>query len=178
LASIFYSENVPFLQQLCGFDARSLPLLQRILLVCDGTLTDTIEAAFQEPIVLHKVDVAVSAAATPTPELSIQSGAQVMHRRILLRGESTGRNYVYAQSLLALDHLPAGFRRDLVESNVPLGRLWSDYRLETWKELLSVERAPATSAYFPAGDLLTRTYRVISAGRPIMRITESFPASY
>jgi chorismate-pyruvate lyase len=160
---------VPFLQQLCGFDSRSLPLLQRILLVCDGTLTDTIEAAFQEPIILHKVEVTVARATEHVPELAIEPGAEVMRRRIELRGGNSGRVYVQAESLLALDHLPEGFRRDLVESNVPLGRLWSDYRLETWKELLTVRRED---------EMLTRTYRVISGGRPIMRITESFPVAY
>ena len=43
-----------FLAQFDGFDASSLDLLQRILLVTDGTLTDTLEAAFLGPIGLGK----------------------------------------------------------------------------------------------------------------------------
>ena len=44
-----------FLAQFGDFDASSLDLLQRVLLVSDGTLTDTLEAAFLEPISLRKI---------------------------------------------------------------------------------------------------------------------------
>jgi chorismate-pyruvate lyase len=173
---------VAFLGQLCGFDASSLDLLQRVLLACDGTLTDTLEAALLEPIVLHKIALNVAPARVAIVALEVDPGAEIMERKILLRGETSGRNYVYAESLLVLDRLAAGFRKDLVESNVPLGRLWSDHRLETWKELLSVERGPmgALAEYFTGneGDVLTRQYRVISGGRPLMLITESFPVVY
>ena len=171
-----------FLGQLCGFDASSLDLLQRVLLACDGTLTDTLEAALLEPIVLHKISLNIAPAGIAIAALEVDAGSEIMERTILLRGQTSGRNYVYAESLLVLDRLPAGFRKDLIESNVPLGRLWSEHRLETWKELLSVQRGRmgALAQYFAGNDadVLTRQYRVISSGRPLMLITESFPVVY
>ncbi|MGH9719395.1 MAG: chorismate--pyruvate lyase family protein [Bryobacteraceae bacterium] len=172
-----------FLSQVNGVDPKSLGLLQRIFLVNDGTLTDTVEAAVLEPIRLTKLSGAISPAAAPAAALDLEAGETVMDRAILLSGETTGRNYVYAQSQLALDRLPAGFRRELLDSNKPMGRLWSEYRLETWKELLSVTRGPAPglAAHFPGGeheDMLRRQYRVVSGGRPLMIITEWFPARY
>jgi hypothetical protein len=47
--------SVAFLAQLDGFDASSLDVLRRIFLISDGTLTDTVEAAFLEPIALIKL---------------------------------------------------------------------------------------------------------------------------
>jgi len=172
-----------FLAQLGNFDASSLDLLQRVLLVNDGTLTDTLEAAFLEPIALCKVSIDTAPAERAMAELELGAGAPVMTRRILLCGESSGRNYVYAESWLALDRLPPRFREELVESDAPMGRLWSEHRLETWKELLAVRihKMGGLARYFDStedADCLIRRYRVISGGRPLMVITEYFPARY
>lgn len=172
-----------FLAQLNGLDPRDLGLLQRIFLVNDGTLTDAVEAAVLEPIRLTKLASNILPAAAPVAALELEAGATLMDRTILLSGGNTGRNYVYAASQLALDRLPAEFRQELLDSDKPMGRLWSEYRLETWKELLNVSRAPAPdlAAYFPVEeyeDMLRRQYRLISGGKPLMVITEWFPARY
>ena len=54
-----------FLLQLEDFDPHSLGLLQRIFLVSDGTLTDTLEAAFLEPVGIVKL--AAETAREPVP---------------------------------------------------------------------------------------------------------------
>ena len=171
-----------FLAQFDGFDASSLGLLQRVLLVTDGTLTDTLEAAFLEPIGLRKIALNIRSAPAAIDELEIPAGAPLLDRKIVLYGENSARTYVYAESLLALDRLPPAFREELMRSNTPMGRLWSEYKLETWKELLSVGRHPMdkVAAYLgsAAGDCLVRRYRLISGGRPLMIIEEHFPARY
>jgi chorismate-pyruvate lyase len=172
-----------FLTQLGDFDPGALGMLQRILLVSDGTLTDTLEAAMLEPIHLSKVSVDVLPAPVPVPSLELDAGRTIMDRKILLFGATTGRNYVYAESQLAVERLPEDFRRELIESDKPMGRLWSEFRLETWKELLFVAREPVArlAAYFPYAtheDLLSRHYRLISGGRPLMVINEYFPAAF
>jgi chorismate-pyruvate lyase len=172
-----------FLQQLDGFDASSLNILQRILLISDGTLTDTLEAAFLEPIAVRKIHLTVAASPAPVPDLGIAAGEALMQRKILLHGETSGRNYIYAESLLVLDRLPQGFRTDLAETNIPVGRLWSKYKLETRKELLGVWRGPCNelAEYFRGNeqtDLLARRYRLISGGCPLMLITERIPTAF
>ncbi len=163
-----------------GFDVRSLPALQRVLLTSDGTLTDALEAAFLEPMTLLKIGTETSAAASGVPELDLAAGAPVMLRKILLRGGRTGATYLYAESRIVLDRLPPEFRERLTGSDVPLGRLWAEHRLETRKEILRVWRRPAAelSVHFGGAEqasLLVRSYRVFSGGRPIMLITEYFP---
>jgi chorismate-pyruvate lyase len=153
------------------------------LLVCDGTLTNTLEAAFLEPITLIKIAVDVSPAAAAVEALELEAGAPVMTRQILLRGERSGRNFVYAETVLALDRLPPDFREQLLTSSAPLGRLWLDHKLETRKEMLDVHEQPAgeLSQHFSGGPsalVLVRRYRVFSGGRPSMLITEHFPESY
>lgn len=169
-----------FLAPLRNLDLNSLGLLQRILLISDGTLTDIVEAAFEEPIRLVKLALETAPALTPVDDLGVTPGQAVMRREILLQGANTGRNYVYAESHIALDALPAGLREDLVTTNRPLGRLWVEHKLETRKEILRVWRVPAggPGVHFddPPQGLIARTYRVISGGRPIMLISEYFPA--
>jgi chorismate-pyruvate lyase len=172
-----------FLTQLSGFNSSSLALLQRILLVSDGTLTDTIEVTFREPIVVKKITLALLKARRRIDVLDLAEGQSIMDRRILLLGSRSGRAYVYAESLLAVDRLPPRFEQRLIESSTPLGRLWAEYKIEVWKELLSVSQVSIgdLACYFNSEtqtELLKRTYRVISGGNPIMVITEYFPLTY
>ncbi len=170
-----------------GFLARTdldglgtLSPLQRMLLACDGTLTDMVEAAFGEPIRLIKLAVETAPANEAVRELDLEAGALAMRRQILLQGESTGVNYVYAESLIAVDTLPPALREALLHSDAPLGRLWVQHQLETRKEILRVWRIPGEAPRFgPAGaqGQLARSYRVFSAGRPIMLISEYFPVA-
>ncbi|MEZ5399252.1 MAG: chorismate pyruvate-lyase family protein [Bryobacteraceae bacterium] len=154
-------------------------MAQRVLLVTDGTLTDTVEALYGEPIGLRKVALGITPASGGPDPLQAPAGSPIMHRKIVLYGEETGRNYVYAESALALDRLPPAFRDGLLNTDTPIGRLWTEFRVETWKELLTAAAIPAgpISRFFPdaPGDLLTRTYRMISRDEPLMVISEYFP---
>src|SRR5581483_2223275 len=177
------NRNMGFLAQLDGFDPGSLDPLQRILLVTDGTLTDTLEAAFWEPIGLRKIALQIVPARQPVEDLDLAPGELVLDRKIVLYGETTGKPYIYAESQLALGRLPPGFRDELMRSDTPMGRLWSEYRLETWKELLHVGRHAADQIaphlhIRPETECLLRRYRLISGGRPLMVIQEQFPVSY
>jgi oligopeptidase B len=163
-----------------GVDIDSLSLLQRVLLISDGTLTDAIEAAYLEPIHLVKLGIQSAPAVAGVEALDLKAGEWMMQRDILLRGATSGNNYVYARTLIALDKLDAGLRRDLLESDNPIGRLWVQYKLETRKEILKIWRLPARrlGRYFghaASAGLLARTYRVISGGVPVMVISEYFP---
>lgn len=176
-----------FLKQLDVFQQNSLGRLSRILLASDGTLTDVVEAAMLEPISLKRLHVETVSPDVPMDlnlldllDLAVRD--RVMERRILLFGSKTGRNYVYAESFLALDRFPCAVTRALTESDIPVGRLWLEHGLEGRKELLAVSCVPGNgclAAYFPEHRdtaLVMRRYRMISGGHPLMLITEYFPA--
>ena len=169
-----------FLARIGLEDLGTLTPLQRMLLACDGTLTDMVEAAFDEPIRLVKIAVETMPAGEAARELDLGPGGLVMRRQILLQGASTGVNYVFAESLIAVDALPPALREALLQSDAPLGRLWVQHRLETRKEILRVWRIPGAAPRFGAAGVqgqLARSYRVFSAGRPIMLISEYFPVA-
>ncbi len=174
---------IDILASLNGFDVTSLEPLQRVLLVTDGTLTEILEANFFERIRLVKISQKVIPATSAHALLDPSPGEVLIERKILLQGEESHRNFAYAESLIAVDKLDPSFRSKLLDSNTPLGRLWLEHKLETFKELPEVrcQRADDLCRYFECPDnapLLVRTYRVFSSSRPVMAITEYFPAAY
>jgi chorismate-pyruvate lyase len=174
---------IDILASLNGFDVNALEPLQRVLLVTDGTLTEILEANFFERIRLVKVSQRVISATASHALLEPNPEEVVIERKILLQGETSLRNYAYAESFIAVDRLGTSFRDALLNSDTPLGRLWLEHKLETFKELHRVRSQPANglSCYFECAEtapLLVRTYRVFSASRPVMVITEYFPAAY
>ena len=90
------------LAKLKGLDISSLEPLQRVLLVTDGTLTEILEAAFLERIQLVKV---LQQVVSSHECLEWEDNEPVIERGVLLRGERSRRNYVYAKSLIAIDRL-------------------------------------------------------------------------
>jgi len=161
----------------------TLEPLQRILLINDGTLTEVLEAAFLERIELIKVaqDIIPSGAArVDNPEFENET---LLKRKILLQGANSKRNYAYAESLIAVDRLSPKFRDDLLQSNMPIGRLWLEHKLETFKEIQKIIYLNANDLgqHFLCSDnslLLVRTYCVYSKGKPLISITEYFPPTY
>lgn len=172
------------LNNLTGIEIASLAPLQRMLLINDGTLTEILEAAFLEHIELVKVaQNVVDAQAHHTGIFPDIGNSALMERKILLRGTKSGRNYAYAESIISLDGLSPLFRDKLLKSNTPLGRLWLEHKLETFKQIQHMGCQPAAELcrHFRCADtspLLVRTYHVFSGAKPVMAITEYFPLSY
>jgi chorismate-pyruvate lyase len=164
-----------------GIDAGALKPLQRILLITDGTLTEILEANFLERIELVKLSQRRVSAVDSQARLAATAEESLLERRILLRGSTSGKTHVYAESIIAIDRLSAGFRDELLHSDVSLGRLWQKHRLETYKEPAAVSCRPAAAlaVHFACPEdllLLSRSYCVICDGRPTMHVLEYFQA--
>jgi chorismate-pyruvate lyase len=155
----------------------SLDPLERLLLASDGTLTDMLEALYLETISLVTLHQRMYPAPRRLDSLELDPGELVLDRRVLLRGRQSGRGYVSADSLLAVDRLAPPIRRALLTSDMPLGQLWKQCGTELFKQVLERRREPAAElfAYFhvrPESALLVRTYRAYVGGRPVALIRE------
>jgi chorismate-pyruvate lyase len=162
-----------------ALDLAVLSPIQRALLATDGTLTDMIEALFLEPIALVKRAERNAEGIAVHPALGVSESEPRLLRQVLLRGARSGTNYVYAESVIATDRLPSAVRAALA-SDVPLGRLFVAFRLETFKELIDVGEYEQEAAFefgWPCRRCFGRTYRVTSGGQPVMLISEYFPAT-
>ncbi|MBH8564645.1 chorismate lyase [Nostoc sp. CENA67] len=176
------NRNVSFSQK-CYIDPIVLSIFQRILLTNNGTITDLIEIYTSESIKVKKVSENIMTLNDKLQPMQLNEGAKVLERKILLRGGISGRNYVYAESIIALERLDEQMRESLLNTQKPIGKIWLENKVEIFKETLETGKIPAQELghYFdidPKENLLFRTYCVISHGNYTMMITEKFPENY
>lgn len=164
-------------------DPSCLSTFQRILLTTDGTVTHILEAYLFEQIQVIKLSEKSIELKQDVPAMELTKGAEVVNRKVLLRGRISRRNFIYAESILVPDRLDPSFRDNLLNTKVPIGRLWFERRVPTFKEIVDSGKEPANvlANYFdiaPEDSMLFRTYCVASGQKPNMMITEKFPESY
>lgn len=157
------------------FDA----FLRRAIVATDGTVTNLIEE-FVEPVVIVKLDERALDSRVPAEWPELAPGLDVVRREVLIRGAESGRVFLHAESLIVLDYLDDILRRELLETDKPIGKLIREYRRETYRELLGHRHQPAgrLAPHFgcePGTALLVRVYRIHIGGRPAIQITERFP---
>lgn len=159
---------------------RELTPYQRALLAIDGTVTRFVEAYCLEPVAVVRLAQAETSLAEADAWLDLPAGAPVVRRRVMLVGAGSGRFFAWADSIIAVARAGSGIRRRLEDESGGLGRILLDQAVETRRESLWFGReeppeVPAAVAARWPGGFLTRTYRVLAGGAPLMVITERFP---
>jgi chorismate-pyruvate lyase len=148
----------------------SLTPLLRAFVVTDGTVTEFLEAYFLETIEIRKL--------SSLPKIT----QDCYEREVLLVGKTSKQCYVHARSTIWLERLSVELRSGLLDSDRGIGRLLREYRVETYRQLLSYWSEPAgqlagSFALDEDDPLIGRTYDVYYQGQAIMRITERFPVA-
>ncbi len=77
-----------------------LSTFQRILLTTDGTLTHILEAYLFEQIYVVKLSEKLVSLTQDIEQMDLKKGAEVIARKILLRGSISRRNFIYAESII------------------------------------------------------------------------------
>ncbi len=155
--------------------------LERIMLACDGTFTFQLEAYVRELIEVEILDYARRPIAGAAARIMKSApGDVVWERKVLLRGADTSEAYVFAHSYVDAARLPKPLAEDLQASPAGIGRLFVDYRLSIYRDLVGYffEDGAAYAHWFPKRkslQFLARVYRVFFEGRPVMIITEKMP---
>ncbi|MEZ4729287.1 MAG: chorismate pyruvate-lyase family protein [Caldilineaceae bacterium] len=165
---------------LLAVDLRTLTPFQRALVSIDGTVTKFIEAYTLEPVESTRLVQQTQRLPLDHPWLELPMGAEVVARQVLLRGRYSATVYAYAVSLLSLERLPANLLHDLVGEPAGLGRVLFNSQIENRRELLWYGREritdlPIEICRYTGNEFISRTYRIIAAGQPLMLINECFP---
>jgi chorismate-pyruvate lyase len=169
--------------KLLDINPADINVFQHILLITDGTVTDILEVFMGEKIQIIKIKEETSKAAHDIPALEILAGDEVIERHVFLQGKDSRKNYIYAKSLLIPAKLQEGLHQDILNSSIPLGQLWIEHKLETFKQIIGNGKEPANDLASHFGiarddEMLHRTYRLFSNNHPCIMITEKFPACY
>ena len=168
--------------QLGTVNLRALTPFQRALLVIDGTVTKFIEAYTMEPVDTIRVDQEQRPLASDQPWLEAPKGTDVLARRVVLEGKYTRTVYAYALSLVVPERIPEPARSEFHHDAGSIGRILLGARLEQRREILWYGRehlsdVPASIKHLNGAPVLSRTYRIIAGGRPLMLINEKFLSS-
>lgn len=161
-------------------DAGTLTPYQRALLAIDGTVTQFIEAWTLEPVEVLRLDQCEELLDSSQSWLGLDAGAPVIRRRVMLRGSRSGCFHAWADSIIAVERLGMQMRGALDLRGGGIGRILIDTGIEARREALwygreqPVNVPPAVAELWP-GDFLSRTYRVVASGQPLILITERFP---
>ncbi|MCE9613941.1 MAG: chorismate pyruvate-lyase family protein [Lentisphaerae bacterium] len=163
-------------------DLAAIPPFLRVLLVTDGTVTKTLEAYFWEPIEVELLLHTRMSSDQTYPAIDVKAGDAVVMRRAILRGRLTGSAYAYAETILTCDGVSADLLRSMVDGRMGIGELLRERRLETYRELVRLERQPAGECAVhlgvePEANVMRRTYTICLERRPVIQVEERFPES-
>lgn len=164
-------------------DPSILSTFQKILLTTDGTVTDILEAYLSEQIRVIKLSEQLVSLTHNIPSMDLKEGTEVIVRKVLLQGKLSRKNFIYADSIIVPERLEERFRDSLLKTKIPIGKVWFEHRIETFKEIISSSKESANSLaeYFniqPFDNMLCRTYLVLTNRQSSMMITEKFPENY
>lgn len=111
-------------------------------------------------------------------DLGAEEGEPLLQRAATLRGRVSGSSYVYAETGILTNRLPAGFCLRLESTNDPIGRILDETGLAVTRENLTEPEGFVASRLNGSVDLadclLTRTYRIDAERVPVMVVTEWF----
>jgi chorismate-pyruvate lyase len=166
--------------QVAEINLRALTPYQRALLVIDGTVTKFIEAYTMEPVDIIRLGQAVRPLTDDHAWLDAPKGVAVIARHVLEQGRYSQTPYAYAVSLIVPERIPETVAQGLEVDGGSLGRLLLGGQLETRREVLwyGKERltdVPDAIRHLAGQECISRTYRIIAGGRPLMLINEKFP---
>lgn len=161
-------------------DLRALSPFQRALLAIDGTVSKFLEAYTLEPVEVIGLKQEVVPLAGDHPYLEAACGTEVVTRQVLLQGRYSATIYAYAASLLVKDRLPPDLLYNLAVEPGGLGRVLLNGQIESRREILwhgceRVDDFPEEIARLTGNAFVSRTYRVIAGGLPMILINEKFP---
>jgi chorismate-pyruvate lyase len=140
-----------------------------------GTVTDFLEQLVGEKIDAHTHHHDIVEARNANG-LGAEEGEPLLHRAATLRGRTSGRSYVYAESIIVVGRLPTGFCSRLETSTDPIGRILDETGIAVTRECVGepggVSRPNSDANVDDC--VLARTYRIDFEQTPVMIITEWF----
>ena len=161
-----------------------LTAFQRALLVIDGTVTRFIEAYTFSPIEVVLLHQETQTLPNDHAWLDAEKGTEIVARQVMLQtGQKDSQQptlHVYATSIIVLNRIPQAIREGLTLKGHGLGQLLQLSGLETRRDLLwwGLKRPkdlPESLAHLEGKPFLSRTYRIVADGEPIMLINEQSP---
>lgn len=112
--------------------------------------------------------------------LDIEVGEEINYREVLLFGK--GKPMIYALSYIPLSRCREEARKDIVDGNLPIGKIMRKYDVESRREIqeMYLEEPSSTlkELFHTNSKFVSREYIVVENGKIVMWTKESFPIDY
>ncbi len=166
----------PYLEDV---DLVKLSPFERALLIIDGTVTRYLESQILEPITIVNCCQTKEKLKRDHKWLNMFKGEIVTSRRVLLKGAESSHVHASAASIVALERLKDAVGRPVGRVKEGLGKMLLNGGVEQFRELLWYGKEPPSDLPGEMRSLsseycLTRTYRIIVHGKPVIMISEWF----
>jgi beta-ribofuranosylaminobenzene 5'-phosphate synthase len=156
--------------------------MQKFLLGTDGSVTQILEAITGKQVVIEtRVQKIMPADPATAERLGIVQGEPVNYRIVEIKTLAGGEVLIYAISHTPVGRLSPEFKDDLMRADIPIGKIIQNHHIEARREILDARVTHATDEagrIFSIGKhepLLSRQYRIIHGGQPLIFIEEQFP---
>jgi len=156
--------------------------MQKFLLGTDGSVTQILEAITGKQVVIEtQVQEIIAADPTTAEHLGITQGDPVNYRIVEIKTAASREVLIYAISYTPIARLSKEFKDDLMKADIPIGRIIQNHRIEARREILNARVFPASEeagrifSICSHEPLLSRQYRIIHGGEPLIFIEEQFP---
>lgn len=150
-----------------------IPTTLRICAGTDGSVTYLLDVMTRKQVdVVTRYQKVVDASSAEAKLLNIKPGEPVNKREVLLT--VSGVPYVLARSIAPINLMPKGMKEDLMQADIPVGRILRKHQLETRRDLLNIELKDG-EGIFDNLPVLSREYVIIHGGRILIWINEMFP---
>lgn len=177
-------DMLPVARKIAAIEEQSgrLSPLQKVLLSTDGSVTSILEMVTGSQVSIRtRAQYVRPAEPDEARILKIVAGEEVNYREVdIVEGES-GKVLIHAVSRTPLSRLAPSFQQDLMQADIPIGRIIRRHRLETRREItdVAVGEAGADEAenfgICEHEPMLSRDYRIIHEQQTLIAIRESFP---
>ncbi|HOV81088.1 MAG TPA: beta-ribofuranosylaminobenzene 5'-phosphate synthase [Methanothrix sp.] len=165
-------------------DLGRLSPVQKMLIGTDGSVTNLLEVVTNNPIEIETLEQrVVPADGGVAEELAINPGEPVNYRVVVLKKSGSREALIYAVSNTPLSRLEAGIKDDLTRADIPIGVILKKHGIESRRDITGASFLPAGQEHcrafgvFPREIMLSRSYRIIRHGQPLISIRETFPYS-
>ncbi|MBQ6345752.1 MAG: DUF98 domain-containing protein [Methanobrevibacter sp.] len=153
---------------------------QKILLTTDGSITAILDVLYGK-ISLFTIDQHFEPADEFHAKLvEVGEGEKINFREVIMH--HGGKPLIYAISHIPLSRCSEDMCSDLIQADIPIGRLLKNYNIESRREIKYIYMEKPNDRleelYNTDEDMLAREYVIISGEEILMWIKEVFPVSY
>ncbi|MCL2799262.1 MAG: chorismate lyase [Endomicrobia bacterium] len=149
--------------------------VQKVFLFTDGSVTALLDVLYGKTEIKVLEQKIIKADDKVAQCLQINENDEVNHRIVLIHNNNVP--LICAESYTPLERLDENFKKELIASEVAIGRILKMQNIEMRREVLSVsiDNGESVKEIFKNdGLLLNRTYKIINGGKILIWIKEIF----